>query len=162
MKSVIKITTFLSMLLLIISCGSKEEKKTPVESKPVKTEKPVKINTSEEGTNLHYKGVGEIKSVELGAIDQKMAEQGKEIFTAKCSACHKIGKKFIGPDLQNVMKRRSPEWVMNMILNPEKMTKEDPVAKQLLMDFNGAPMANQNLTKEETRTVVEYFRTLQK
>ncbi len=152
---------FLSMLVLIISCGSKEEKKAPVESKPVKTEKPVKINTSEEGVNLHYKGVGEIKSVELGPVDEKLAEKGKEIFTSKCSACHKMGKKFIGPDLQNVLKRRSPEWVMNMILNPEKMIKEDPVAKQLLLDFNGAPMANQNLTKEDARAVVEYFRTVQ-
>jgi hypothetical protein len=49
---------------------------------------------------------------------------------------------------------------MNMILNPDGMVKEDPVAKQLLMEYNGTPMANQNLTKEEARAVLEYFRTL--
>ena len=49
---------------------------------------------------------------------------------------------------------------MNMILNPEQMVKEDPIAKQLLVDFNLSPMANQHLTQEEARSVLEYFRTL--
>jgi cytochrome c len=28
------------------------------------------------------------------------------------------------------------------------------------MESNGSPMANQNLTEEEARSVLEYFRTL--
>ena len=51
-------------------------------------------------------------------------------------------------------------WVMNMILAPDKMVKEDPIAKKLLQEFNGSPMANQNLTEDEARAVLEYFRTL--
>jgi cytochrome c1 len=47
-----------------------------------------------------------------------------------------------------------------MILNPEEMVNNDPIAKKLLVEFNGAPMANQNLTDDEARAVVEYFRTL--
>ena len=58
------------------------------------------------------------------------------------------------------MQRRSPEWTMNMILNPEEMVKKDPLAKELLIKFNGSPMANQNLTEDEARQVLEYFRTL--
>ena len=58
------------------------------------------------------------------------------------------------------MQRRSPEWIMNMILNPEVMVKEDPIAKQLLIEYNGSPMANQNLTQEQARSILEYFRTL--
>ena len=49
---------------------------------------------------------------------------------------------------------------MNMILNPEQMVKEDPLAKELLIEFNGSPMANQGLTEEDARAVLEYFRTL--
>ena len=49
---------------------------------------------------------------------------------------------------------------MNMILNPDVMVQEDPIAKKLLMENNGSPMANQNLTNEEARAVLEYFRTL--
>jgi hypothetical protein len=49
---------------------------------------------------------------------------------------------------------------MNMILNPDQMVKEDPLAKDLLLEFNGSPMANQGLTEEQARAVLEYFRTL--
>jgi len=77
-----------------------------------------------------------------------------------CTACHKIGKKFIGPDPSGIMERRSPEWIMNMILDPEGMVKNDPLAKQLLIEFNGSPMANQSLSEDEARAVLEYFRTL--
>ena len=56
--------------------------------------------------------------------------------------------------------RRTPEWIMNMILVPEKMIVENEAAKQLLMEYNGAPMANQNLKEEEARAILEYFRTL--
>ena len=75
-------------------------------------------------------------------------------------ACHRPDKKFIGPAPKGVLERRTPEWVMNMILNPEEMVQKDPLAKDLLVEFNGSPMANQNLTEEEARAVLEYFRTL--
>lgn len=106
-------------------------------------------------------GVGPISALELPAdIDQDLAMKGKEIYEAKCTACHKVEKKFIGPSPKDILSRRTPAWVMNMILNPEEMVQKDPMARQLLMDFNGSPMANQNLTEEEARAVLEYFRTL--
>ena len=89
-----------------------------------------------------------------------MALKGEEVYKAKCTACHKIGKKFIGPPPNGIFERRSPEWIMNMILNPEEMVQKDPIAKQLLIEFNGSPMANQSLTEEEARSILEYFRTL--
>ena len=58
------------------------------------------------------------------------------------------------------MERRSPEWIMNMILNPEEMMAKDPIALKLLAAYNFAPMANQSLTEEEAREILEYFRTL--
>ena len=38
------------------------------------------------------------------------------------------------------------------------MIKEDPIAKKLLVESNMAVMANQNLTEEEARAILEYFR----
>ena len=108
-----------------------------------------------------HKGIGPVKSITLGAtVDQAMADAGKEIYKTKCTSCHKPDKRFIGPAPKGIFERRTPEWVMNMILNPEVMVKEDPIAKQLLMDYNLSPMANQNLTEDEARKVLEYFRTL--
>jgi hypothetical protein len=40
------------------------------------------------------------------------------------------------------------------------MVEKNPIARKLLIAHNGSPMANQNLTEEQARAVVEYFRTL--
>lgn len=107
-------------------------------------------------------GVGPITEAIIlaDAIDEEMAARGMEVYEAKCTACHKAEKKFIGPSPKGILERRNPTWVMNMILDPETMVKEDPIAKALLIEFNGSPMANQSLTEEEARQVLEYFRTL--
>ena len=111
--------------------------------------------------DLTNKGIGPIKSLELPAeIDNAMAAKGMEVYKTKCMACHKPDKKFIGPAPIGIMERRTPEWIMNMILNPEEMTQKDPLAVALMAEFNGSPMANQHLTEEEARQVLEYFRTL--
>ena len=166
MKTTLKLMTVLFVTLLL-SCGGKEEKK----KEPIsygRKEAPVKEKTSEEKAipaskriDLANKGLGPIKSVTFDAeIDQKLATEGAEVFKKMCTACHRTNKKFVGPPPTGIFERRSPEWVMNMILDPEGMVKNDPLAKELLMEFNGSPMANQNLTEQEARSVLEYFRTL--
>ncbi len=167
MKSTLKHLSLLFIVLLLFNCGGEEKKK---ESSKIKignqsTEKKVEKKTTttkpSETIDLTNKGVGPIKSITLQAeIDQAMASKGADVFKKMCTACHKEGKKFIGPPPNGVLKRRTPEWVMNMILNPEEMVANDPLAKKLLMEFNGAPMANQNLSEEDARAVLEYFRTL--
>ncbi len=105
------------------------------------------------------KGLGPIKNLKLGALNTAMANKGKALFKAKCSSCHKPMKKYIGPAPKGITKKRTPEWIMNIILNPKQMLNEDPMAKELLKRYL-SPMANQNLSKEEARQVLEYFRTL--
>jgi cytochrome c len=106
------------------------------------------------------KGIGPVKNITLAAINDDMVSEGKIIFDNMCSACHKSDKRFIGPAPKDILDRRTPEWVMNMILNPEEMVQKDPIARQLLIEYNGAPMANQNLTEDQARKILEYFRTL--
>ena len=69
-------------------------------------------------------------------------------------------RKLIGPAMKGIYERRSPEWVMNMLLNPAEMLKKDPVAIALLKEYNNIMMLNQNLTNEEARSISEYLRTL--
>lgn len=110
---------------------------------------------------MENKGVGPIRSISLPeGIDADLVDQGKKLYQKYCSACHKPTQRFVGPAPKGILDRRSPEWIMNMILAPDKMIKEDPVAKQLLMEYNGSPMANQGLSEEEARAILEYFRTL--
>lgn len=160
MKKPLKILAMIA-IASVLSCGGNDKKKEESgygKKAPEPTE--AKVPASER-IDLSNKGVGPIKSLTLDAeIDQAMAAHGMEVYNNMCLACHKVDKKFIGPPPTGILKRRTPEWVMNMILNPEEMVKSDPLAKDLLMEFNGAPMANQGLTEADARAVLEYFRTL--
>ena len=166
MNTTLKIFVVL-FISLLMSCGGKEEKKEESFSyqkkEPTEKKETSKAETAKasEKVDLTNKGIGPVKSLVLPAdIDQSMAAKGEDIYKKMCTACHRADKKFIGPAPTGVLKRRTPEWVMNMILNPEEMVQSDPLAKELLIEFNGSPMANQNLTEEEARAVLEYFRTL--
>lgn len=106
------------------------------------------------------KGIGPIKELVLGELSEKLVADGKAIYDAKCTACHNISAKLIGPPQAGVLDRRTPEWVMNMILNPSEMIKKDPIAKALLKEFNNVPMTEQGLSEQDARAILEYFRTI--
>lgn len=103
------------------------------------------------------KGVGPISSVDIGPLNPQKAEQGGDLFKAKCSGCHKIAERYVGPALIGVTKKQSPEWIMNMILNPAEMTQKDPIAKELLATHY-TQMTFQNVTQDEARLILEFFR----
>ena len=104
-------------------------------------------------------GIGPVtEAIAVGDVDPAMAARGEKVFTAKCSACHKLDARYVGPALGQVTDRRTPTYVMNMILNPEGMYNRHPVARQLLGQFM-TQMPNLNLTREEARDVLEYFRS---
>ncbi len=149
----LRFLTIMTLGVLMSSCGGDKAKQEVAasEKEEEKTE-AVKIDP------MTDKGVGKIKSITLGDIDDAMVSEGEAIFKAKCTACHKISKRFVGPGLKGVTERRTPEWIMNMILDPELMVAENENAKQLLVEYS-APMANQSLTEDEARAILEYFRT---
>ena len=152
MRQITRLLALTICAVFLFECSSKNEndqKKAIDKYKTAAAKDPMK-----------NKGIGPVQSVVLNDIDQKMVEDGKVLYDQLCTACHKIEKKFIGPSPKGIMDRRSPEWIMNMIMNPEEMTKNDPIAKQLLIEANGAPMANQNVSEEDARKILEYFRTL--
>jgi len=105
------------------------------------------------------KGIGSVKSLKLEALNPNMAAEGQKIYKQMCTSCHKSKHRYIGPAPLGIFDRRTPEWIMNMILNPDEMVNNDPIAKELLKRYV-SPMADQNLTKEEARKVLEYFRTI--
>lgn len=170
MKHALKLLA-LFFTVLLMACGGKEEKKEDnikiggakkeVTKEPTATGAASDEVPASERITLDNKGVGQIKNIDLDPdIDQEMVARGAELFKTNCTACHKVDKRFIGPSPKDILKRRSPEWVMNMILDPQLMVEQDRCAKDLLVEFNGAAMANQNITVEQARDILEYFRTL--
>ncbi|MEQ8474309.1 MAG: cytochrome c [Marinoscillum sp.] len=156
MKTLDKYFVAAAFIVLLSACGGGG--KSRIEQ--IKEQSKMEVADPYENWK-QFHGVGPVEQFSLPAdIDQQLVTNGREIFESKCTACHKVEKKFIGPAPKGILSRRNPAWVMNMILAPDKMVKEDPIAKKLLQEFNGSPMANQNLTEDEARAVLEYFRTL--
>jgi cytochrome c5 len=155
----------LSILLLIFvlsGCGNSTKSEEKSIYKRTKTEKKeIKQSTNITPVDLNNKGLGPIKEhIFETEINQALASEGKQIFDAKCTACHNANRRLIGPAMKGIYDRRSPEWVMNIMLNPDQMLKEDPIAIALLKEYNNIIMINQNLTVEEAKKLAEYFRTL--
>ncbi len=105
------------------------------------------------------KGIGEFKSVEIGAtVDEALASSGEAIFDMKCAACHQLNdKRLVGPGFQGVTSRREPEWIMNMITNVDVMLDKDPTAQALLEECL-TRMPNQNITADDARGILEFMR----
>ena len=157
-----KIVLCLALGAFLASCGEKKEgKKEGFEVNRTKTVDKKADKAETVPVDLDNKGIGPIKNLEFPAdIDSEMAARGKAKFDAICVACHMVDQRMIGPAMEGVFERRSPEWVMNIILNPNEMLQKDPIAKALLKEYNNAIMLDQNLTEEEARELAEYLRTL--
>ena len=118
-------------------------------------------NDSKRSDSLSNKGVGPITNVILeDKVNISMANSGEKLFNQLCTSCHMINEDYIGPAMSGILGRRSPEWIMNMILNPIQMLEEDPIAIELLEKYDFEYMYNQNLLEEEVREILEYFRLL--
>ena len=143
--------TWLPLLLLGCSGGANSPGST-TQPTPSHSEAPVSDDP------MQNKGVGPVTSLALAPIDGQLAEEGEKVFEKKCTACHKLDKRRVGPPLSGVTKRRTPEWIMNMIMNPTEMLKKDPIAKVLLAEYS-TQMANMSVTEAEARAILEYLRT---
>jgi cytochrome c len=157
---------FTVFVLTFYGCGNEKEEKKSGFTYETKTSNNSKASSTtkilaSKKTDLKNKGIGPITSLKLPKeIDQDLAKTGEALFKKNCTACHRPDKKFIGPAATGIVSKRTPEWIMNMILNPEEMLRKDPLAKELLIEFNYAPMIKQGLKTEEARAILEYYRTL--
>jgi mono/diheme cytochrome c family protein len=157
MKSKISIVLTIAVVALLSACGGSDNKDKgkfapPPVAKPLTYEEAI-------ADWKNQKGLGPVKNVTLGELDTQLAKRGEELYVLKCTACHAPDKEKLGPAPHGIFERRTPEWIMNMILNPEEMAMKDPIGRGLLMKYNTV-MANQGLTEEDARAVLEYFRTL--
>ena len=109
------------------------------------------------------KGIGPVKNVVLGAVlNKKMVDEGKVLFNNKCIICHDMDQKKIGPPLRNVTKDRTPEFIMNLLVNSAQMQKDNATVKELLKKYNNVPMPDPAINQAQARSVLEYLRSLVK
>lgn len=92
-------------------------------------------------------------------IDPELAAEGEALFRTKgCLACHKVqGGRSVGPDLAGVTERRDYDWIRAIIVNPDSMLANDPIARELLLEYR-VRMVYQRISEYEVRAVIEYLR----
>jgi len=151
----------LFLTITLIGCDGKDDSS---QSDKLNQQTPAPANTenSADATDLTdwqiKHGIGPItEELKLGPVDKKMAFKGKDIFESKCASCHKLDERYVGPAQRDLMERRTPEYILNMILNPDEMLKRNPEARKMLAQYM-TPMTNQNLSMEDALAVLEYFR----
>lgn len=103
-------------------------------------------------------GFGPIdETVELGELDPELAAEGHELFISYCEDCHSMDGQVTGPALRPGFNRRSPEYIMNYILNPIENREKHPAGRELSEQYT-ARMLDLAMTREEARAIYEYMR----
>jgi mono/diheme cytochrome c family protein len=93
-----------------------------------------------------------------GAADGDAAE-GESIFKNNCASCHSTGaEKLVGPGLLGIDKRRSIDWIVKWVHNPQGMIDSgDEYAVKLWNAYKPTIMAAYpNLTDAQIKGIVAY------
>lgn len=151
----IRRTSLLAALLVIAACSGDAPPSETAGASDAAATTPGGLTAEE-----MEQGIGPIRDLELGPIDQEIAGQGEGFFATKCSACHKLDERYVGPELGTVLSRRTPEFVMNMMLNAGEMVQRHPSVQELLAQYY-TPMPVQVTDHDEARAILEYLRANQ-
>ncbi len=86
--------------------------------------------------------------------------QGENIFKKTCIACHTIGRgRLVGPDLKDVDKKQSEDWIINFVKSSQRMIKSgDPDAVAIFNEFNKIIMPDQALTDAQIKDIIIYIK----
>jgi len=89
-------------------------------------------------------------------------QDAEAVFQAQCATCHTIGGgDGIGPDLEGVTTRRERDWLARWMIDPPAMISDgDPIATDLLEQFNGVPMPALGLSEADVEALIVYFEEL--
>ncbi len=97
-------------------------------------------------------------NVSIAALNNDIAAKGEAVANTKCFSCHKLtDEKLVGPGWKGVTERRTPQWIMNFITNPDPMIDKDPEL-QAQLEICLVRMPNQSLTDADARNLLEFMR----
>lgn len=92
-------------------------------------------------------------------VDPRLAELGATVFQRHCAACHAVtGDARIGPNLAGATLRHEPEWIRAMVLRPDSMTRDDPVASALKQAYGVQMRVVGDVGPAHARAVIEFLR----
>ncbi len=94
------------------------------------------------------------------AAAQENITSGKNTFTTHCAFCHHLGSVLVGPDLTNVDKRHSIEWVSKFVKSSQTLVKSGDKDALVIFDQFKVVMPDQpDLSDKDIKNVVAYIST---
>ncbi len=118
-----RMISLMVFMLLLSSCGKNEsgdaEKQAPTPAE--------RVAVLDQGP----------RAVQTVKLNDSLANRGRVLFDDKsCSDCHTLGEAEMAPDLLGVLDRRTEDWLMMQITQPEWMNDHDPITRQLIRDYD--------------------------
>lgn len=88
------------------------------------------------------------------------ADSGKDLFEKQCASCHTIGGgDGGGPDLKGVTEKQTVDWLVRIIVEPDKLTAaKDPHQAELVKKF-GFEMPNLGISSDDAKKIITYLTT---
>ena len=85
-------------------------------------------------------------------------DPGKDLYDKQCASCHSIGGGDSGgPDLKGVVTKRPEDWLVRVIVEPDKLTAaKDPVQAELVKKY-GYEMPNLGISRDDAKKIIAYL-----
>ncbi len=95
------------------------------------------------------------------AVFATSIENGKALFTTRCTSCHNVNAQLVGPALAGVENRRTVEWLVNFIRSPKTLIEEkDKDAVALYDQFNHVMMPeHQDVSPGDVNNILAYIKS---
>ncbi|WP_298432131.1 c-type cytochrome [Geobacter sp.] len=95
----------------------------------------------------------------LSLAPHAYGDAGKDLFDKQCSGCHTIGGGDAGgPDLKGITGKRPEEWLVKVIVEPDKLTAaRDPVQLELVKK-HGYEMPNLGISRDDALQIIAYLK----
>lgn len=104
-------------------------------------------------------GAAVLAPAAYGAVSE---DNGEQVFQNKCMGCHSLGEgdSDSGPDLATVATRRSDDWTLNIIKDPDGLIASgDPQATELVAKFGGRKMPKLGVSDEDANSIILFLKS---
>jgi cytochrome c551/c552 len=96
----------------------------------------------------------------VSASYAQSAAEGVTLFKQKCTSCHALNAKVVGPALKGVTERHSEEWLIKWTKNSQALIASgDPEAVKIFNEYKPAVMTPfPELTDEQVKSIFAYIK----
>ena len=150
----------IGVFTMLLAVGASVNRDVAIKAKANVGADSLKNNSGKDSVDL---GIGPVKALNLDKLDSAMAQDGQSFFSSECSDCHDVTTdQSSGPSVKTFTRLRNPVFIMNYLLNTDEMNEKDPAIKESITKYGDTPMPSVQLTEQQARALLEYFRSIEK